>query len=128
MTRTTITILMILFAFACSRTNSVARTIAGHTFEIPKENLVEATVFYLPSSKSEVLRFLINPHSQLPDQIMVSIDAGASCPSVDPAARSDPSCRVKPMTLDQIRQDQLERVFPSTGNETPVGIQVRSVG
>jgi hypothetical protein len=117
MTRTAATILMILlFASACSPTNSVRRTIAGHTFEIPKENLVEATVFYLPSSQSGTLRFLINP--QLPDQIMVSIDTRASCPSMDPAARRDPSCKVKPMTLDQIRQDHLERVFPWTGNKT----------
>jgi hypothetical protein len=63
-----------LCAMAC--TNSGGRTIhvGDHTFEVPKNYLVQGTIPWLPSSQERGLRFVLQPRAPLPDQMIVGLE------------------------------------------------------
>lgn len=95
---------------ACSKSGTVTRKVAGHTFNIPRKYLVDATVFYLPASQKRSLRFVINPTAPLPQQNMVSIHPDATCPPIDASQPRDPRCRVIPIPIARLKREDIQRV------------------
>lgn len=102
--------LFLFLAAMAGCSSEVTRQVGGHEFKIPREYLVQATVFYLPTSQSRGLRFVVNPGAPLQHQHMVSIDPSASCPSLKSYEPPDPRCRVVPTSLDKLVREPIRRV------------------
>lgn len=101
--------LMAAVIAACSSSSTETREIGGHRFKIPKDYLVDGTIFYLPTSQNRGLRFILNPQAPLPQQHLVSIDPEATCPRMDTTKPADPSCRVVPIPLSLLEQEHIRR-------------------
>lgn len=104
-----IMIASVAMAGACSRSNAVRWEIAGHVFKIPRQFLVESSVFYLPGSEKKSLRFLINPDAPLQQQNMVSIHQNATCPPTGATDRNQ-NCKITAIPLDTLENAKIERV------------------
>ena len=66
----------------CSDRNAETINIDGHSFDVPREHLIEARIPWLPQSKEKGLMFIINPKEPVQKQISVLIESTeVTCPS-----------------------------------------------
>ena len=100
--------LLLLVCAGCSAPDTVSWAIQGKRFNIPRENVVDAGVSFLPASQ-DALRFVINPSAPLREQHMVSIDPSATCPPFDGSEPRNPRCKVTPTLLSQLERAKLIR-------------------
>jgi hypothetical protein len=108
----------------CSRSDIKTVAIDGHVFHVPMKYVVQATVFYLPSSQSDGLTFYINPEAPLKERMIVGMESSTvRCPSgrnlgATPLA-SACHAAVQKVGSDATQEGvELEKVY-SNGDSTP---------
>lgn len=100
---------LVLTCSACSMPDTVTRMVEGKRFDIPRKNIMDATIFFLLASQNDTVRFVINPSAPLPEQNMVSFHLEATCPPSDGSMPRDPRCKIKPITLTRLERAKLTR-------------------
>jgi hypothetical protein len=95
---------------SCSDRDTANRAIGGHTFKIPKKNLADERIFFLPNSQGSAIRFVVNPESTLRQQILVSVDQHSSCPRTEYEKRTADRCRAVAVSVATLETEGIVRV------------------
>lgn len=112
--------MMIFMAIGgCSRSDIKTVAIDGHVFNVPMKYVVQATVFYLPSSQSDGLTFYVNPEARPQQQKIVGmISTQIICqPGTPPTVNMLPvACAAAKGKKTEIQEPFApEKVYPHEG-------------
>jgi hypothetical protein len=105
-------LLAVTLLSSCSGGSMVSQTVGGHRFKVPKKNLVDATIPWLPMSQSDALKFVVNPEAPVQRQWLVTVEPATT------------SCRPSgTLRLSQLDQVCAKGAGGGVGSNTQRGLQ-----